>query len=177
MKHDFAFRDEVVGDDPSMTAPPHRLCAHDGTTLAAAKLYQMGKTIMERLAHGVISVVVKTVVCPKCIDLRRYISLTFSQSAKLRQMTVLDIEWHQALRQHITVILGIRPRAWHGTDIRDTRNAGLLHQADKFIERARRVTHCKERISHVIRMVRIVSRIRAIGLSLIVEKALGSEAD
>jgi hypothetical protein len=52
-----------------------------------------------------------------------------------------------------------------------------LHQADKFIERARRVTHCKERISHVIRMVRIVSRIRAIGLSLIVEKALGSEAD
>jgi hypothetical protein len=52
-----------------------------------------------------------------------------------------------------------------------------MHQADKLIERTRRVTHCKERMSHVISIARIVSGIRAIELSLIVEKPLGPEAD
>ncbi len=38
-----AFGDKVVGDEPPMAAPPHRLGAHDGAGVDAAKFAQLDK--------------------------------------------------------------------------------------------------------------------------------------
>ena len=37
VKHGFAARDQVVGDNPPMTAPPHSFRAHDGAASEAAQ--------------------------------------------------------------------------------------------------------------------------------------------
>src|SRR5437660_1590334 len=69
-------REEIVGDDPAMAAPPHRLRAHDRAAPPASQLDEPGKARAERVACGVVGVIVEAAVLPQRIAPRRNLRLT-----------------------------------------------------------------------------------------------------
>src|SRR5579862_1943510 len=54
MKDGLARRQQIVCDDPAMTAPPHGFSAHDGAGLGASALAQTRQCFAENRAHGVV---------------------------------------------------------------------------------------------------------------------------
>lgn len=74
MKHLLAGCEQVVGDDRPMAAPLHYFGAHDGTALRLAELAQMRKAVTETLAHGVVRIVMETLVGPEFVYLGRHLA-------------------------------------------------------------------------------------------------------
>jgi hypothetical protein len=56
---------EIVGDDPSVTTPPNRFCAHNSNALLMPQVTERGQTVVELLGQGVVGVVPKARVFPE----------------------------------------------------------------------------------------------------------------
>lgn len=70
VKYGIAYRQQIVGDNPSMASPPYCFCAHDGAALHSTERAQPNKAGTKIFAHGVIGVVMETLVLPERIDIR-----------------------------------------------------------------------------------------------------------
>lgn len=64
VNHLLAGSKQVVGDDPTVTAPPDGLGAHDGRALLVAQLAQCPQRLAELRRECVVGVVVKAAVLP-----------------------------------------------------------------------------------------------------------------
>lgn len=62
MKNGLAAADEIVGDDPPVTAPPQRFRAHDGTSSLPAQGHEHVQTAEKLRRERIIGVVVKALV-------------------------------------------------------------------------------------------------------------------
>jgi hypothetical protein len=107
VKHALAGRDEVVGDDPSVTAPPNSFRAHDSAAPRVPELAQMQEPITKMIAQGVVGIVVKTVVVPERVELGRHFARAAAQSPERRDVLIADFERLKRLGQRVTVILRI----------------------------------------------------------------------
>lgn len=56
---------EIIGDDPPVTAPPNRFRAHDGRALLMPQVAELSQTVVELLGQGVVGVVAKARVFPE----------------------------------------------------------------------------------------------------------------
>ena len=75
VEHALSRRQQIVGNDPAMAAPPEALCTHDGARASARERLQAIEPTPERLARRVVGIVVKTLVLPKRIGGGRYLPL------------------------------------------------------------------------------------------------------
>src|SRR5215212_9419796 len=71
MHHRLAGREQIIGDDAAMTAPPHDFRAHHGARPLSPDLAQLRKTRLELRAHRVIRIVVEACVLPERVHVRR----------------------------------------------------------------------------------------------------------
>ena len=92
VKDALAAGEKIVGDDPTMAAPPYRLRAHDRAAPAAAQFGEPGETRSERAAFGIVGVIVEAAVLPQCVAPRRNIRLAAAPSAQFANVLVADTE-------------------------------------------------------------------------------------
>jgi hypothetical protein len=121
VKHALAGREEVVGDDPSVTAPPHGFRAHDSATPRVSELAQIREPITKMIAQGVVGIVVKTVVFPERVEPARHLARAAAQASERRDVLISDFERLKRLGQGVTVKLRIGARARHGADVDNER--------------------------------------------------------
>jgi hypothetical protein len=67
-----AVKHEVIGDDPSVAAPPYRFRAHDCRSPTCGKLEQPFKARAELVGQRIISIIVEALVVPEAVDLGRH---------------------------------------------------------------------------------------------------------
>jgi hypothetical protein len=67
VKDSLAGGDPIIWNDPPVTPPPLRLCAHDGAPLGMTEFTQFLQRGVKVLAHRVVGVIVKTLVLPERI--------------------------------------------------------------------------------------------------------------
>ncbi len=72
VQNGFTVYQQVVGNDAPVTAPPDGLGTHDGTSVFPTQCDQFAKAIMERVGKRVIGKIVKALVLPETVDIRRY---------------------------------------------------------------------------------------------------------
>src|SRR4051812_29506 len=92
VKHLFTGCQEVIGNDPAMTPPPNRLCAHHGAMTHAAELTQSGQPRLKVGAHRVISVVVKALIFPEAIDTGCDSLGARTQATEFSNMLICDLK-------------------------------------------------------------------------------------
>ena len=69
MKDVPAVIEQIIGDDPPVTAPPDGLRAHDRATPISAKLFQPRQPTAELFREGIVGIIVEALVGPKAVDL------------------------------------------------------------------------------------------------------------
>jgi len=107
VKHALAGREEVVGDNPSVTAPPHGFRAHYPAAPRVPELAQVQEPVTKLIAQGVVGIVVKTVVFLGRVELERHLARAATQSPERRDVLISDFEWLKRLGQGVTIILRI----------------------------------------------------------------------
>ena len=115
----FAPVDEMVRNDPAVTAPPDRFRAHDRATLAPARLDEGIESAPEGLGECMVGVIVEALVGPEGVERDRRFGRTPAQSAELGNGLIGDAEGQQRRRQSILVILRVSARSPDRPDIDD----------------------------------------------------------
>lgn len=95
MKHLLATNEQIVRDDPTMAPPPHRLRAHHGAALHAAEIAEPGEAGAKSAAQRIVGVVVKTLILPEGIDLRRNILCACAEASEFGDMLICDLKCRQ----------------------------------------------------------------------------------
>lgn len=95
MKDAFAGDEQVVGNDPTVTPPPHGLSTHHGAALDGAQFPQSGEAELEAGAHCVICIVVKALIFPKAVDPGRNILRSPPEAAELGDMFIANFKIRQ----------------------------------------------------------------------------------
>lgn len=83
-----AQRQQIVGDDTPMTAPPHSFRTHDGPTIVRRQRPQLIQTGLERFSYRVFGIVPEGGDMPERIERRRRPLFPVSQPTKSRQMSI-----------------------------------------------------------------------------------------
>jgi len=83
VKYDVAQGYEVVCNDATMTLPPNRFGAHYCSLALVPEIAQPIKARTEFFSHGIIGIIVKTLVLPKTIHCGRNVALV-SKTAESR---------------------------------------------------------------------------------------------
>src|SRR5512141_792957 len=99
MKYAFACREQIVRNNSAMASPPHRLGTHDRARRAMTELAQCRKTGAEALAHGVVRVVMETLILPESVDIFGDVRLVSAQAAQGRDVPVSDLKFRQRVGQ------------------------------------------------------------------------------
>ena len=144
VEHTLSRRQQIIRDDPPVAAPPDALCTHDGAGTPACECAQAIEAALERLALGVVCVVVEAFVLPKSICSRRHVSLSATQAAEFGDMLVCDAMSRQCLRQNIEVELRIRARAGNCTNVNEQRRARRAQERHELINRLVGMSNRKE---------------------------------
>lgn len=95
MKDAFAGDEQVVGNDPTVTPPPHGLSTHHSAALDAAQFPQPGEAELEAGAHRVICIIVKALIFPEGIDAGRNILRSPPEAAELGDMFIANFKIRQ----------------------------------------------------------------------------------
>src|SRR6266536_2631105 len=140
VEHGLARRNQIIGNDAPMTAPPNSFGAHDCDALVLAASSQPLQSGSERFGPGIIGVIAKAVVLPKVVG---GIGRAAAPAAELGKMLVCDAVPSELGRQRVEVELRIGPGARDGPHIRQQSCAGALQQGDEVGDRAGRMTDGK----------------------------------
>src|SRR5690242_4488428 len=150
VKYVLARRKQVVGNNPSVTAPPNRFRAHDGTSPCAPEFAQMREPVGKLVAECIICVVVKTIVFPKRVELARHLARPAAQSPKRGDVLITDFERLQRMRQGVVVILRIGARTRHGANVDQERHRDALQEFDELRKWPRAMTDGVKWVGHPI---------------------------
>src|SRR5262249_39050621 len=83
VKYDLVRGYEIVCNDATMTLPPNRFCAHYCSRALVPETAQSIKTRTEFFSHGIIGIIVETLILPKAIHCGRNVLLV-SKTAECR---------------------------------------------------------------------------------------------
>jgi hypothetical protein len=83
---------------------------------------QSGKARSKLTTHGVVRIIVKAPVFPKCIHIGRNIPLLSAETAQLGDMLVANSERGQSFGELRGVVLGIGQRARNASNVDDELN-------------------------------------------------------
>jgi hypothetical protein len=83
-------RQQVIGDDPAMTTPPHRLGAHDRAPIIARERAQRVQTGAELLCFRVVGVIPERQDAPVRVERGRRAFAMMTPAAERTQMPVAD---------------------------------------------------------------------------------------
>ena len=106
-----ALRQQVVGNDTTMAAPPHSFSAHDRAALFTGQRSQLIQSRSECFSCSVIGIVSEGGHPPECIERWRRAFFPVPQTTKSRQMPISYPSTTQRFGESIGVELRIRPRA------------------------------------------------------------------
>jgi len=112
-------RQQIVGNDASMAAPPHGFGTHDGAAVRPSKLAQSRQSRTESFAHGVVGVIVKTFILPEGVERRRHITLPPAQAAERRDVLIPNLVRSKRRPKLIRIVLRVRTGARDGAHVRD----------------------------------------------------------
>ena len=132
-----ALRQQIVGNDAAVAAPPHSLSAHDGAAIVTRERSQIIQSGSESARCRVIGIVPERDDPPECIERWRRALFPVSQAAKSREMPVTYPSATERFGESIGVKLRIRPRARDRTHIDEQIDAYLLEQKQEFVNRTR----------------------------------------
>jgi hypothetical protein len=129
-----AVGEQVVGDDPSVAAPPHRLGAHHGGGPLGAPAVQVVEGVAELLGQRVVGVVVEAAVLPPAVDLVGH-ALARSSSGEALRPHQVDADRGERRAERVLVELRVPPRARQPADVDDQLDAGPREQVQELVDR------------------------------------------
>ena len=132
--HRLVGRDQPVGHDAAVTAPPERLRAHDGDALLLTFFAQLGQPFTVRRMQRVIGIVVKALVVPEAVDLWRHVAAASTAPAQCGQVLVVDAEGRQRVGQRGLVELRVGARAGDGADVDHARDPAGAQAFDERVD-------------------------------------------
>ena len=77
-----ALGEQIVGDNPAMAAPPHRLGAHDRADTVFGVAAQFGEPLAKRLGHRVVGVIAERIAPPQRVRRWRRVLQLMAQPAQ-----------------------------------------------------------------------------------------------
>jgi hypothetical protein len=83
------------------------------------ELAQPGQAGSKLVAHGVVRIIVKTLIFPKRIHVRRHIPLLAAESPELGDMLITDFKLGQSLGELHGIVLRVGPGSRNGSNIDD----------------------------------------------------------
>jgi len=134
-----ALGQQVVGHEPAMATPPHRLGAHDRAAMLIGQRAQLREPGTKRLGHRVIGVIAEGVVAPERVRRLGRAFRVMPQPAERPDVTITDAGRCERLRQRVGVELRVGARARHRTHIDEQIDPRLSQQVDKLGGRSRRM--------------------------------------
>lgn len=149
MKDGFARGKQIVGDDPAVAAPPKGLGAHECASFLAAQLPQLCKAAPERFGHRVIRIVVKALVRPERIYVRRNVSALSPQTPKRGCAVISNLMVPQSLRERFGIELRVPPRSRNCPNVDQKLNARFTQQLDEFCDWPGRMAYGEEWMRHL----------------------------
>ncbi len=141
MKHLVALRDQIIGDDAPVAAPPARFGAHDRTDMRAVESVEFHHPLAEIRRGCIVGIIAKTGVLPERVSRRRAVPHMSTKAAQPFQVAVADLEGRQNVGKAVAIELGIGARARNAPDIDDEISSGVPQQRDEFFDRARGMTY------------------------------------
>ena len=130
-------RQQIVGNDAAVAAPPHSFSAHDGTAIVTRERSQLSQSSSESVRCCIIGIVPECGDLPECIERWRRALFPVSQTTKSHQMPVTYPDATERFGESIGVELRIRSRARDRTHIDEQIDAYLLEQKQEFVNRTR----------------------------------------
>lgn len=135
--HRNALRQQVIGNDAAVAAPPNSFGTHDGAAIVMGQRAQLIQSRSECFGCGVIGIVSEGGDLPECIERWRRALLPVPQTAKSRQMSVGYSSTGERFGESLGVELRICPRARDRTHIDEQIDGYLLEQSQEFANRTR----------------------------------------
>lgn len=135
--HRSALRQQVVGNDTTMAAPPHRFSAHDRAAIVAAQRSQLIQSASECFSCRVIGIVSEGSDLPERIERWCRALFPVPQTAKNRQMSVGYSSAGERFGESLGVELRSCRRARDRTHIDEQIDGYLLEQSQEFADRTR----------------------------------------
>src|SRR5262245_20869434 len=129
-----------------MAAPPDGLSAHDRAPLLSAELEQPRKPRSPGFSHRVVRIVVKALVRPEGVHVRRYAGRLAAKPAEGGKVLVADPHGRQRARQSFAAALRVPGRSRNGADIDDEPDLCAVQQLDDLSHRAGRMADGEERV-------------------------------
>jgi hypothetical protein len=107
----------MIGDDPAVAAPPHRLGAHDRGRLAAREREQLGEAVAKLGGERVVRVVLERRDSPRVVRERGRLLGLAAAAAERGERGVRDVALRERLADRGLVELRIRARAADRADV------------------------------------------------------------
>jgi hypothetical protein len=101
VKYRLTGRNQMISDDPPKAAPPHSLSAHNCTLLGMPQFAQPSQTRLEHLGHCVVCVIVKALILPIPIYIRRYVPTPSAPAPERRNMFVVNLKLRQCSGKYV----------------------------------------------------------------------------
>src|SRR5690554_1563147 len=148
MKNHLAPRQQVVGDNSAVAAPPDSFGAHHGAAVFPAQPNKLIKASLKCFCKRVIGIIMETLILPEAVN--RGISLLafVSQAAELFNELVADIKRSKAQGQVVLIVLRVGARSGHMSYVCHMRDTGRLQQFHELWNCAGGMANRKERKCH-----------------------------
>jgi hypothetical protein len=136
VKYDLVGGHEVVCNDARMALPPDSFGAHYCSRALMPEIAQPAESSAEFFGHGIIGIIVKTLVLPKTIYCGRDVALG-SKAAEGPQVLIPNLKTRQRCRKDISIELGISSGAGNSTNVSEELNANRSQQPHKLLDAMR----------------------------------------
>jgi predicted Zn-ribbon and HTH transcriptional regulator len=111
------------------------------------------ETSTEFFSHGIIGIIVKTLVLPKTIYCGRNLALG-SKAAEGRQVLIPNLKTRQGCRKDISIELGISSGARNGTNVNEELNVNRSQRPHKLLDAMRGMANRIKRDRHTLVPIR-----------------------
>jgi len=136
MEYRFSLRDQIIGNNPPVAAPPHGFRTHDRAASSGPLVEQVFETRPERRRERVVGVVVETLVRPETVDVPRQPFAFPAQAPQGCHMLIGNAAGCQGRWQSLLVELRIGSRSRHLPDIHDPFHPGFGQQCHEVLNAA-----------------------------------------
>lgn len=144
MHHAVTAGEQIVGDNPPVTAPPDGFGAHDCAYAPMAQFAKPRQAPSEGRGQCIIRVVPKAAHPPIEIGRRLRAARLSPKTTKFGDMFIAYSPTRQFIRDGLQIELRIGVRSGHRSDICNQVYARSLEQIDKLVDRPGRMTYCVE---------------------------------
>ena len=134
-----AAHQQIVGNDPAVTTPPHRFGAHDRGRPLVGEARELVEPFGKGIGQRIIGVIVEAAVLPEAIHFRRDVMGAAPKPAEPSDPVVADLPFGERARKRVGIILGVGARARDGAHIDDQLDRAGTKELDELGDRAGRM--------------------------------------